>query len=352
MNDSMKEWVKDHQLVSFFILTFLITWGLGFSYSAVMKQRQFLMVPLVFIATCGPALAGIIIKVISGTRQKSEGSRLKTWIVFFVTLIVSLIVCLANLVFISNIPLSPILIGIFIVSVIPVAFIINLVYTRFPVIRNFQIILARLRDIKWWILLAFILIPVLCLISFSISHLLGRSPNPLTVALPATGFALIGWIALKFLYQFFFFNGTGEEVGWRGFALPRLQLHISPLIAALLLALIWVPWHVFLWQAEGKAIDTFAFWQMSYLIHIPSSVIICWIFNRSRGSILIAGITHAAANTVMAIFGGFDITVLTIMFYSFAAVIVFADRMWRKLPVDHPGVYNDVIHSVSTEISG
>ena len=336
------DWIKNHQLISFFILTFLITWGLGFSYSAVMKQRQFLMVPLVFIATCGPALAAIIIKVISGSRQKSESSRLKTWIVFFVTLIVSLIVCLANLLFINNIPLSPMLISIFIVSVIPVAFIINLVYTRFPVIRNFQIMLARFRDIKWWILLAFILMPVLCLFSFTISYFLGRSPNPLTVALPATGFALVGWIALKFLYQFLFFNGTGEEVGWRSFALPRFQLHISPLIAALILALIWVPWHYFLWQAEGRAVNTFAFWQMSYLIHIPSSVIICWIFNRSRGSILIAGITHASANTVMAMFGGFDITVLAITFYAFAVVIIFVDRMWRKLPKDHPAVYQNV----------
>jgi membrane protease YdiL (CAAX protease family) len=214
-----------------------------------------------------------------------------------------------------------------------------LVYTRFPVIRKFRIILTRFCDIKRWILLAFILLPALCLISFTISHLLGRSPNPLTVTLPATGFALISWIALKFLYQFFFFNGTGEEVGWRGFALPRLQLQVSPLIAALILALIWVPWHYFLWQAEGRAVNTFAFWQMSYLIHIPSSVIICWIFNRSRGSILIAGITHAATNTVMGMFGGFDITVIAIIFYAFVVVIVFVDRMWRKLPEDHPAVY-------------
>ena len=343
MFQTIIKWIKGHQLFSFFILTFLITWGLGFSYSAVMKQRQFLMVPLVFIATCGPALAGIIIKVISGQRQKSAGNRGNYWIAFFVILIVSLIVCLANLVFINKVPLSPMLIGIFIVSVIPVALIINLVYTRFPVITNFQIILVRFRDIKWWILLAFILMPVLCLISFTVSHLFGRSPNPLTVTLPATGFALIGWIALKFLYQFFFFNGTGEEVGWRGFALPRLQLHISPLIAALILALIWVPWHVFLWQAEGRAVNTFAFWQMSYLIHIPSSVIICWIFNRSGGSILIAGITHASANTVMDMFGGFDITVLAIMFYAFVVVIILVDRMWKKLPNDHPAVYQNII---------
>jgi hypothetical protein len=58
--EKLVSWVKNHQLVAFFVLTFLITWGLGFSYRAVMKRGQILPAPLVFIATCGPALAGII----------------------------------------------------------------------------------------------------------------------------------------------------------------------------------------------------------------------------------------------------------------------------------------------------
>ncbi|MFH1196469.1 MAG: CPBP family glutamic-type intramembrane protease [bacterium] len=331
-------WIKDHQLISFFLITFLITWGLGFSYSAVMNQGKFLMAPLVFIATCGPALAGISITIIAGSKKKHEGNRLKSWIIFFVSWVIALAVCLANLAFINKLPLSPMLIVIVIVMVLPVAFIINLIYTRFPVIRNFQIILIRARENFRWILFALILMPALCLISILISNLLGRSTNPFSV-LPATGIALIGWILVKFLYQFFFFNGTGEEVGWRGFALPRFQLRVSPLLAALLLALIWVPWHYFLWQAEGRAINTFSFWYSSYLIHIPSSVIVCWIFNRSKGSILIAGITHASANTIMAMLGGWDITVLAITLYVFVIIIIFTDRMWRKLPEGHEAVY-------------
>ncbi|MCK7461760.1 MAG: CPBP family glutamic-type intramembrane protease [Sphingobacterium sp.] len=53
--------------------------------------------------------------------------------------------------------------------------------------------------------------------------------------LPRSGLTLIGLITVKFLYQFFFFNAAGEETGWRGFALPRLQAHTSPLIAALII---------------------------------------------------------------------------------------------------------------------
>ncbi|NIO48582.1 MAG: hypothetical protein GTN73_03960 [Candidatus Aminicenantes bacterium] len=43
-------WVKYHQLISFFILTFLITWGFGFSYEAVMRQGKIILVPLAFLA--------------------------------------------------------------------------------------------------------------------------------------------------------------------------------------------------------------------------------------------------------------------------------------------------------------
>ena len=345
----LTNWVKDKQLTSFFVLMFLITWGLGFSYRAVLQQGKFLLAPLVFIATCGPALAGIIITIISGSTKKPAVNWQNAWITFFAGWIVAIAVFLAHFIFINSASLSLNLILIVLIAAIPVAFIVNLIYTRFPVIRNFPVILLRIRGNIWWILLALILIPVLYIVSFPVSKLLGRSSGSFS-ALPATGFALAGWIALKFLYQFFFFNGTGEEAGWRGFALPRLQLHVSPLIAALILSLIWVPWHTFLWQAEGRPINTMSFWLMSYLIHIPAGVIICWIFNRSRGSILAAGIAHAAANTVMALIGNPDVYAFAVTLYVFVVIIIFADRMWQKLPQSHPAVYQKTLLGVTNEI--
>ena len=79
--------------------------------------------------------------------------------------------------------------------------------------------------------------------------------------------------------------------------MPRLQTRTSPMIAALIMAFFWVPWHFFLWQVEGKPVWTLQFWIEEYLIHILFSVFIVWICNRATGSILVAGITHAAANT-------------------------------------------------------
>jgi len=343
----LTNWIKVHQLISFFVFAFLITWGLGYSYWAVMKEGQFLMAPLVFSATCGPALAGLLIKAMTCSHPPS-GNRWIAWAVFLSVWIFVTILFLAHFAFINGAPLSPMMIGVVIISVVPVAFITSVTYTRFPLVRRLQPSLSGTRSALWWILIALILIPSLSLISVAVSPLLGRSAISFS-NFPATGITLIGWIALKFLYQFFFFNGTGEEVGWRGFALPRIQVRVSPLIASLVLSLFWVPWHLFLWLAEGQPIQTWSYWGLSYMIHIPAGVIVCWLYNRSQGSVLVAGIAHAAANTALALFRNLDSTVLALPLYAFVVVIIFVDHMWRKLPNDHPAVYQEIVPSMLTD---
>jgi membrane protease YdiL (CAAX protease family) len=330
------KWVQDHQVSAFFILAFLITWGLGFSYGAVLKQGRFLLVPLVFLATCGPALAGIIVTAVTSPHQRT-GHRRTVWGAFFAAWIAAAIICLAHSTLINRMPLSPRWGLLVAVSVVPVAFIISRAFSRSPSMKNYLVPLVRVRSVLGWVFLALALLPGLSLISLAVSRGLGR-PSASLSALPVTGITLVGWIVLKFLYQLFFFNATGEEAGWRGFALPRMQAHLSPLVASLVIALFWVPWHVFLWRAGGQAVQSFSFWLSSYLMHIPASVIICWLYNRSRGSILVAGVAHAAANTAFALLQNFDMTGLTLTFYAFVGIIVLADRMWKKLPSGHPAM--------------
>jgi hypothetical protein len=61
----LTHWIKRHPVAAFYILTFAITCGLGFSYGAVYQRNQYLLLPFAFTATCGPALAGIIITAIT-----------------------------------------------------------------------------------------------------------------------------------------------------------------------------------------------------------------------------------------------------------------------------------------------
>jgi membrane protease YdiL (CAAX protease family) len=68
-------------------------------------------------------------------------------------------------------------------------------------------------------------------------------------------------------------------------------------------------------------------------------VIISWLYNRSKGSILVAGIAHAAANTAFAFFPNLDWQVYDWTVAVVALVLVVIDRMWKKLPPDHPALY-------------
>src|SRR5512136_177888 len=103
--NKLTDWIKRHQIAAFFIITFAITWGLGFSYSAFYKG-QFLMAPLAFLATCGPALAGIIISAVSNT-QPRQGTRKAFWIAFFAAWIVSALVCIAGIAILYHAAFSP-----------------------------------------------------------------------------------------------------------------------------------------------------------------------------------------------------------------------------------------------------
>ena len=92
------------------------------------------------------------------------------------------------------------------------------------------------------------------------------------------------------------FIGLGEEPGWRGFALPRLQRKHSPLVASLILAPIWALWHLPLMGNEFPPAIIPAF-----LISLLGGTLIqTWLFNRSKGSVFGQMLFHATVNTVGA----------------------------------------------------
>lgn len=330
------DWIKRHQIIAFFGITFVITWGLGFAYLG-MYQGEFLLAPLAFIATCGPALAGMLISAVCNT-QPREGSKRTYWMAFLAAWAAAVVVFAAHNTLINQAPLSPILIGFTVIVVIPVAFVISMAYGRIPAVKNYLASLVRLRGVWGWACLALLWIPALMLVSILIQNpRLGLSMA--IRGLPATGLALVGLVIIKFFYQLFFFNATGEETGWRGFALPRLQALTNPLLASLVLNIFWPAWHLFLWMAEGKPVTSAEYWLETYLTHLTATVTIVWFYNRSKGSILVAGVAHAAANTAFAFFTTLDWATYNWVAGAGALALVLVDRMWQKLPSDHPAVY-------------
>ncbi len=337
--NQVSAWIRKRPLGSFYVITFAITWGLGFSYIAVLQNEQLLLLPLIFVATCAPALAGMIVTAVeSGQGRPKLGRNRARWIVFFMAQIACTVIFLAHLHFFQGAPFTPILaLFTFFLLAPTVAYIVSAAYSRGTAVRAMMASLVKLRGAGGWVLLALVFIPGIMLLSVATSDFLGRQPAS-AVSNMVPGMPLLGLVAVKFLYQFFFFNGTGEESGWSGFARPRLQARASPLIAALVVALFWVPWHFFLWAAEGQAVFTISFWFEFYAIHVPTSIIITWLYNRSKGSILVAGIAHAAANTAIAFLPDLDWIVLIAMMAVVALLLVLMDRMWKRLPQEDPAV--------------
>lgn len=96
-----------------------------------------------------------------------------------------------------------------------------------------------------------------------------------------------------------------EEFGWRGFALPRIQERQSALLASLVLGFVWGLWHLPLYWlpgtphnqlVSGKISDAFV--MAAYVLQIVAlSVLFTWVYNNTKGSLLMALLLHASFNT-------------------------------------------------------
>jgi len=96
----------------------------------------------------------------------------------------------------------------------------------------------------------------------------------------------------------------GEEPGWRGFALPRLEQRSGPLVGTLLLGVLWGLWHLPLfllipgYNGAGTGLVGILIPFVAFVITVVAfAVILTWVFNNTRGSLLLAILLHASINT-------------------------------------------------------
>jgi membrane protease YdiL (CAAX protease family) len=183
--------------------------------------------------------------------------------------------------------------------------------------------------------------------------------NPLVMAGAVGAFVLTGgelgyihwpafiWMPVMFL-AVSIFGPLGEELGWRGIALPRLLERHGPVTATLILGVFWTFWHApLMWAAAGTSISgqpVTLFSVLAYLISVTGSgFVFTWLHLRGKGSVLLAFLAHLSINGT-GVFLGFLLPELGDNLYQLwligAGVTAgLAMIVARRLPRDstHPG---------------
>jgi membrane protease YdiL (CAAX protease family) len=168
-----------------------------------------------------------------------------------------------------------------------------------------QRLLARLRlwkvNIVWWLIGFY----SWWLLNSMVALVLQLAPFQ-NVFLQAV-YSLINIPALIFFLQMpLLLGGVGEELGWRGFALPKLLSKHNLITSSLMLAVPWMFWHAPLALfSEWRGNLPIALFCVKYaLLLLPLTIIFTWFFQKTKGSILLAIVFHRALNLTFNNYAG------------------------------------------------
>ncbi|OQA21649.1 MAG: CAAX amino terminal protease self- immunity [Chloroflexi bacterium ADurb.Bin360] len=123
-----------------------------------------------------------------------------------------------------------------------------------------------------------------------------------------------------------------EEVGWRGFALPRFQKRANALKSTLAVGGLWALWHLplFFWLDNPMSGYPFLAWFAGV---VAVSCVYTWLYNSTQGSLLVVALFHVLGNTVGVLITGVSVTGLTAVYCSVAVLLVAvfgADHLARR----------------------
>jgi membrane protease YdiL (CAAX protease family) len=146
----------------------------------------------------------------------------------------------------------------------------------------------RVRPVWWLVALAPLVLYALLAVSLRFAQ--GQWPN--LAALGQIDF--LPNLGVGALFVWFLTFGLGEETGWRGFALPRLQRGRTALSATVILWVFWALWHLplFFYLYDATVI-------VGLLVGLLAGAItFTWLYNSTGGSVLLVAVWHAAFNFV------------------------------------------------------
>jgi membrane protease YdiL (CAAX protease family) len=188
---------------------------------------------------------------------------------------------------------------------------------------------SRTREIRWWAV--GFGSPLIFFIAAALIARIGGQNAPTWNSLGRVHFlpelGVMAW-GLWFLT-----SGIGEEFGWRGFALPRLQRTHSAVTSSLLVAIVWAGWHLpFFFYIPSYSAMGVRVLPGFFLGLFAGSIVLTWLYNSSGGSVLAVALWHASFNFVTASpYGGGFVPALTSMLVITWAVALMCRHDWATL---------------------
>lgn len=147
---------------------------------------------------------------------------------------------------------------------------------------------------KWWLLVLTVLFVFMAALSLQIFLMTGGRVD-VSTAPPLVFFPLV------FLQILLIGGALGEEFGWRWFAYPRMEALMGPMLATLVLGVLWSLWHLPLFFMVGTVQSNMPIWQFM-VQNTLIAFFYTWVYGQTKGNMVLMIFLHAIANTSAAVF--------------------------------------------------
>lgn len=313
----MRKIISRYQFIIFSILTIVISIS---SWIIAKEQTGTLKILFTQFGYFGPAIVAIILTLVSA--KNSIGIKVKSYFPFIVVF-----VCILIFAIIYGEPYYKIRIDKLLIEnpLIIALVLITVAYFIYQFAKNKgnsaidQLVNIPKTNILWY-LLAVALYPFFKFIGV----LLSLKLFPTQVELPALNLVIL--IPL-FLFSIIFYAAIGEEIGWRGYALKKLQQKYNPLKATLFIGIVWSIWHIgYFILVENYSIQNIP----GVIIFTFLSAFFCtWLFNKTKGNVLILILFHASVN--FAILFVPSPIIMTVLHLILLVVVLITGRFFKKI---------------------
>lgn len=325
----MNDHLFTRKILTMIGISYGITWLFWFPLYNWLELEAFYKVPLTLIGGFGPALGGIITLYIF-SKQKHKGSNnVKVWLIGALIGILGIFLLTTHYTSRSQVhlplPLPLVSYGVLIIVVAIIAFVISRGRAGNADVRSvYRGIIPDKRILL--VTIPIILFPAtLFVLGNYLAILLGFGLDNTPVYQLRSASEWIPVILAGLVFSSIL-GGGAEEYGWRGFLFPYLQKRFNPLVAGLLVGIVWELWHLpmFIGDFYGQF---FGFSVMRFAGILLISLYMVLIYNLSKGSVFLCIVFHACFNAQNMLIGSWLVNILALVLL---IILIISTKMWKK----------------------